>query len=186
MKADRWHRSKNPIRVIAGRVRYRTGLWVEDYIDDRPDRKQWTNKKHKIRRAIWEYGIDAEGDSNCIEYPLLGKIIKWERRKMKTMKKWHKLHTSAKTNAEKAVVAKLWKKMKHEEAMMDKWLKFEDERYVTRAEEREYQKEQIEYYKEHGEFPKTPPLIHGTNRMTQDEWDEVQAKRNEKKPPIAL
>lgn len=186
MNKDRWYRSKNPVRVFAGRLRYSTGLWIEDYIEDREDRKQWTKKKNKVRRALWEYGIDAEGDANCIECPLLGKIIKWERRKNKTMRKWHDLRLEAKTDAEKAKVAKLWKRLKREEAKMDKWLKFEDERYVTRAEEHEDFQNRMRHRRETGEELTTPPLIHGTKRMTQEEWDTAQAEYDKKRPPIAL
>lgn len=188
MRLNRYEHTKNPARIIAGKVRYRTGLWVEEYIENRDDRKDWTKKKNKIRRAIWEYGIDSEGAYNCTTMPLLGKIIKWQTRKDRTMKKWHKLYSKRpKTDQEKKRVEKLWKKMKREEAMMDKWLKFEDPDYITKAEERANEKERFDYYHEHGEFPDTPPLIQGAKRFTDEEWKALKEKRaKDKKPPIAL
>ncbi len=186
MEADRWAHTKNPIRHLAANVRYRTGLWVEDYMRKHGEWEDWHNKDHKIRRAIWEYAIDAEGASNCIEMPLLGKIIKWDQRKNKTMHKWHDLRSKATTKAEKAKVQKLWDKMKHEEAMKDKWLKFEDPEYITKAEEQEDFRIRLAHLKEHGEFPKTPPLLQGGKRFTQEEWDKIQAEKETKNPPIAL
>lgn len=183
---NRWELSKNPFRRALGTVRYRTGLWVERYVHEHGEWEDWTNEDHKIRRAIWEYGINAEGATNCIENPLLGKIIKWEQRQERTRHLWVEARKHAKTPAEKKRVEKLWDKLKYQEAQQDKWLKFEDPDYITRAEEKEDQAKSSAYYREHGEFPKTPPLLRGGKRFTQEEWDEARREQENHKPPIAL
>lgn len=189
MRSDRWQATKNPVRILLSRVRYSTGIWVETFIRKHGKWEDWHNKDHKIRRAIWEYAIDAEGDSNCIYYPLLGKIIKWDRRIDKTRKQWLKIHRKGKgkTPQDKKLEEKLWSRLMRQEAMKDKWLKFEDPEYITKAEEEADFRRRLQHHKEHGTFPDTPPLVRGGKRFTDEEWKEILDKKaKDENPPIAL
>lgn len=174
MDRNRWQPTKNPFRLIAARIRYTTGSWVEDFIDGRDDKKSWSKKKNRVRYAIWEYGVRAESASNCIYYPLLGKIVKWADRHERTNRVWYKLYRKGdKTVQEQKLMDRLWKKMQRQTDKGDKWRKFEDPDYITRIEAEEDLERRMEYRRQYGESPNTPPLTHGGKRFTQEEWDAL-------------
>jgi hypothetical protein len=72
----------NPVRLWLAELRYSTGRFVEHRVDDKPELS-----KHPILKYVWRYGINTEGDYNCMIEPQLGEIIKWERKEMRHLKK---------------------------------------------------------------------------------------------------
>jgi hypothetical protein len=101
MFTSRFQYTKNPFRLALAEVRHRTGFLVENFIDSRDDSKAWSKKKNRIRRRIWEYGKGTESSYNCLISPVLGSIIKWEKRESRAMKKFIKAQKAGSRDIEK-------------------------------------------------------------------------------------
>jgi len=68
----------NPIVLAYADLRRSVGFWVSHRTEGWGSYTGW-------RRKLWEFGIDTEGDYNCLIEPLLGKTIKWEKKQHKAM-----------------------------------------------------------------------------------------------------
>lgn len=86
---NRYTYTKNPFRKALAEVRYTVGNYVRDHV---ATGESWQDENNRIRYAVWEWGYNSEGACNCLLQPLLGKIIKWERKAEKVLNVWHPLH----------------------------------------------------------------------------------------------